>query len=138
MISMFISSKILLRNAINEEWSQRCVDQHSIVQLSWIGGHVNSLHLLETAQRMALGNQFGNWPLVQCASDQQNDVVNHVAVGDEVQECRQWLDGMVAQVLELNHQLLAQFVVDDRNRQRRWLIGQELTVIGALQMQFQI
>ena len=109
--------QILFGNAIHEEWSQWRIDQNGIVQFSWISSHVNGFHLLETTQWMTFWDQFRNWTLMQSSGDQQNDVVDHVAVSDEVQECRQWLDGMVAQVLEFNDQFLTQFVVDDRNGQ---------------------
>lgn len=130
--------QILLGNAIDEERCQWCVHQNGIVQLSWVGGYMNGLHLLETAQRMAFRNQLGDGALMQCARDQQNDVIDHVTVRDEVQEGGQRLDGMVSQMLELNYQFFAKLIVDDGHRQRRWLVGQELTIIGALQMKFQV
>lgn len=130
--------QILLGDAIDEERRQRRVHQHRIVQLRRIGGHMDRLHLLEAAERMALGDQLADGALMQRAGDQQNDVVDHVAVRDEVEERGQRLDGMVAQMLELDHQLLAQLVVDDADGQRRRLVGQELAVVGALQMQLQI
>lgn len=130
--------QILLRNAVDEEWSQWCVNQNGVVQLSRVGSNMDGFHLLETAQRMAFRNQLRDGTLMQCARDQQDDVVNHVAVRDEVQKGGQRFDGMVSQVLELNHQFLTKLIVDDRHRQRRWLVGQELTVIGALQVKFQI
>lgn len=99
--------QILLGDAVDEERGQRCVDQHGIVQLGRIGGHMDGLHLLEAAQRMALWDQLRDGSLMQCARDQQNDVVDHVAVRDKVQECGQRLDGMVAQVLEFDDQLFA-------------------------------
>lgn len=130
--------QILFGNAIDEKWRQRCVDQNGIVQFSRIGRNVNGLHLLETAQWMTFRDQFGNRALMQSTRNQQNDIVNHVAVRDEVQESRQWLDGMVAQMLEFNHQFFAKFIVNDGHRQWRWFIGQELTVISTLQVKFQI
>lgn len=99
---------------------------------------MNGFHLLETSQWMALGNQFGNGTLMQCAGDQQNDVVDHVAVGDEVQKGGQWFDGMVAHMLEFDYQLFAKLIIDDGYRQWRRLVGKELAIVCALQMQFQI
>lgn len=61
---------------------------------------------------MAFRDQLRDWPLVQSASDQQDDVINHVAVSDEVQECGQWLNRVVPEVLEFNDELLAQLVID--------------------------
>ena len=41
---------------------------------------MDRLHLLETAEWVAFGNQLVDWSLVEGASDQQNDVINHIAV----------------------------------------------------------
>lgn len=130
--------QILLGNAIDKERRQRRVHQHRIVQLRRIGGHMDGFHLLKAAQRMAFGDQLADGALVQRAGDQQNDVVDHVAVRDEVEERRQRLDGMVAHVLELDDQLLAQLVVDDADGERRRLVGQELAIVGALQVELEV
>lgn len=73
---------------------------------------------------------------MQSSSNQQNDIIDHVAVGDEIQKSRQRFNGMISQVLEFDDQFFAQLIINDGHRQRRWLIGQKLTVIGSLQMQF--
>jgi len=99
---------------------------------------MDGLHLLEAAQWVALGNQLGDGSLVQRAGDQQDDVVDHVAVGDEVQEVGQRLHSVVPHVLELDDQLFAQLVVDDGHRQGRGLVGQEAAIVGSLQMQLEI
>lgn len=99
---------------------------------------MNGLHLLKTAQRVAFGYQLRNGTLVQSARDEQNDVVDHVAVRNEVEEVRQRLHGMIAHVLELDHQLLAQLVVDHGHRQGRRLVGQETAIVRALQVQLEI
>lgn len=83
---------------------------------------------------MAFGDQFRDWPLVQSTSNQQDDVINHVAVSNEVQERRQWLDRMIPEVLELNDKLFAQLVVDGRDGERTRLIGKEGTIVGTLQV----
>lgn len=41
------------------------------------------------------------------ASDEKNDVIDHVAVCDEIQEGWEWLNGMISHVLELDNELLA-------------------------------
>lgn len=130
--------QVLLRNAIDKERSQWRIDQHGIVQLGRIGSHMDGFHLLKTTQRMAFRDQFRNRTLMQRASDQQNDIVNHVTVRDEIQERGQRLDGMVTQMLEFNNQLLAQFIINHWHRQWRRFVGQKLTIIRSLQMQFQI
>ena len=45
---------------------------------------------------------------------------------------------MVAHVLELGDELLAQLVVDDGDLQRRRHVGQEVAVVRRLQVQLQI
>ena len=47
------------------------------------------------------------------ASDEEDDVVDHVAVGDVIQEHGEGPGGLVPHVLELGHQLLPQLVLDD-------------------------
>ena len=68
---------------------------------------VDRLHLLEAAKRSVLAYELQDGPLVEGTGDEQDDVVDHVAVGDVVEE-----GGLVAHVLELRHQLLAQLVVN--------------------------
>ena len=63
------------------EWR---VDEHSVVELCGRGGDVDGLHLLEGAERVALGHQLGDGPLVQRPSDQQDYVVDHVAGGFKI------------------------------------------------------
>lgn len=130
--------QVLLRDAVDEEGRQRRVDQHGVVQLGGGSRDVDGLHLLEAAQRVTLGDELVDGALVERARDQQDDVVDHVAVRDEVQERGQRLHSMIPQVLELNHELLAQLVVDGGHGQGRWLVGQELAVVGALQVQLQV
>jgi hypothetical protein len=75
---------------------------------------------------MALGNELVDWPLVESAGDQQDYVVDHVGVTaketlashflkdlrDVVEECGEWLDRIVAQMVELGHQLLLDPFID--------------------------
>lgn len=63
--------------------TERRVHQDGVVELGGRLGDVHRLHLLEAAQRVALGHQLGDGPLVQRARDQQDHVVNHVAVPAE-------------------------------------------------------
>ena len=60
------------------------------------------------------------------------------ALRDVIQEGGHGFDGMVTEMLELNNQLLLEFVVDDGHIERARLIGQEVAVVCALKMQFQI
>ena len=87
---------------------------------------------------MALCDQLRDWPLVQRAGDEQDDVVDHVGVGDEVQEGGQLARGVVPHVLELGDELLAQVVVDDGDLEGAGDGGQEVAVVRALEVQLQV
>lgn len=87
---------------------------------------------------MAFRYELGYGTLVKGTGDQQNDVVDHVAVRDVIEERAERLHGMIAHMLELDDQLLAQLVVDDGHGQRAGFVGQELPVIGGLQVQLEI
>lgn len=130
--------QILLGDAVDEERGERRIDQHRIVQLGRCGRDVDRLHLLEAAERVALRDELRDRALMQRARDQQDDVVDHVAVRDVVQEGGQRLDRMVAHVLELDHQLLAQLVVDHGHGQRGRFVREELPIVRTLQVQLQI
>ena len=63
-----------------EPHTQGRVHQDGVVQLGGGLGDVDRLHLLEAAQRVTLWHQLRDGPLVQSARDQQDDVIDHVAV----------------------------------------------------------
>ena len=105
--------QVLLVDAALEEGGEGSVDQDRVVELGRGARDVDRLHLLEAAERVALAHQLGDGSLVQGAGDQQHDVVDHVAVGDVVQEHGEGPGGLVPHVLELGHQLLSQLVFDD-------------------------
>lgn len=56
------------------------VHQDGIVQLGRGLGDVDRLHLLEAAKRVTLWHQLRDGPLMESARDQQNDIIDHVAV----------------------------------------------------------
>ena len=58
------------------------VHQDGVVQLGGGLGDVDGLHLLEAAQRVTLGHQLGDGALVERPRDQQDDVIDHVAVAE--------------------------------------------------------
>ena len=62
----------------------------------------------------------------------------YAPVSDEVEEGGEGAGGVVAHVLELGDELLAQLVVDDGDLQRRRHVGQEVAVVGRLQVQLQV
>lgn len=45
---------------------------------------------------------------------------------------------MVAKMLEFNHQLLTQLIIDNGNSQGARLIGQKTAIVCALQVQLQV
>lgn len=60
--------------------TQGRVHQDGVVELGGGLGDVDRLHLLEAAQRVTLWHQLRDCPLVEGARDQQDDVINHIAV----------------------------------------------------------
>lgn len=72
---------VKLKVIIHTKWG---VDQNCIIKFCWGGSDMNGLHLVKAPQRMAFGNQFRNRSLVQSASNEKNDVINHVAVPIEI------------------------------------------------------
>lgn len=75
---------------------------------------------------------------MQGTRNQKYDIVDHVAIGDEVKELWKRLHGLISHMLEFNNQLLPKLIIDHWHRQRRWLVGQKTAIIGTLQMKLQI
>lgn len=67
--------------------TQRRVHQDGVVELGGGLSDVDRLHLLEAAQRVTLWDELRDGPLVQRAGDQQDHVINHVAVPAQHQKC---------------------------------------------------
>ena len=57
---------------------------------------------------------------------------------DEIQEAGEWLIRVVPHVAELHHHLLLEPVINDGHCQWRRLVGQEVAVVRALQVQLQV
>lgn len=64
--------------ALGHKGAQRRVLQHTRVQLAWGCGHRDNPNFVKHAQRMALWEQFRHLPLVPCANQEENHIVNHV------------------------------------------------------------
>merc|ERR1719382_2009853 len=129
--------QILLIDARFEEGGKGSIDEHGIVQLGRGAGNVDCLHLLKAAQWMTLTHQLGYWPLMQCAGDQKNNVVNHVTVRDIVEEARKRAGRVVAHVLELGHQLVPQLLVNNRHLQSAFT-GEEVSIVCRLEVELQV
>ena len=93
----------LLIDATFEERSKRSVNKNSIVKFSWVASNVNGLHLLKAAQRMTLSNQLRDRSLMKGPCNEQHNVVDHVAVGDVIEEEGQGPRGLVPHVLEFSY-----------------------------------
>lgn len=57
---------------------------------------------------------------------------------DEIQEAGQRLVSVIPHVAELHNHLLLQFVINDRDGERRGLICQEVPIVCTLEMKLQI
>lgn len=66
--------------------TERRVHQDGVVQLCRGLGDVDCLHLLEASQWVTLRYQLRYGALVQSARDQQDDIIDHVAVPEVSQE----------------------------------------------------
>ena len=57
---------------------------------------------------------------------------------DVVHEGGEWLDCLVADVLELHNQVSTQLLINDSHRNGVRLIGQEVPIVGSLELNFEI
>jgi len=87
---------------------------------------------------VALVNELMGITLVESAGNEQNDIVDHVAVGDVVQEGGQGLDSVSPEVLELFHHLLCALFSNGRRGQRGGLVLEEVAIISAGKMQLEV
>ena len=87
---------------------------------------------------MAFGNEFTDWSLMQSTSDQKDNVVNHIRVGNEIQKSGKRFDSMAPDVLEFDHYFLTKTFLNDGHIQRRRLIRQEVAIIRGLEMQLHV
>lgn len=69
-----------------EVHTQGRVHQDGVVKLGGGLGDVDRFHLLEASQRVTLWHQLRDGPLVEGSRDQQDDVINHIAVPEVTRE----------------------------------------------------
>ena len=81
---------------------------------------------------------LGNVAVVEGAGDEEDDVVNHVAVGDVVEEGGEGLDGLLAHVVELCHELVLEALVNGGDGQGAGLVGQKVAVVRRREVQLQV
>ena len=51
-----------------------------------------------------------------------------------IEECCQWFETVIAEMVELYHHLLLQFIVDGGHREGTRLVRQEVAIVCALQV----
>lgn len=81
---------------------------------------------------------MSNSKQLKLTGNKQNDVINHVGMQNVVEKRWQWFYCMVANVLKLWNQLLSKFVINNCHIQWRSFIGEEVAIIGRLQVKLQI
>ncbi len=123
--------QILVAKAALEVGRQRRLDQHAVVQLLDVGRHAEDGHRLEPAQRVAPVQQLARVALVEGASDEEGDIVDHVAICYVVHELGEGPDGVGADVAELGDELLCCLGCETRGRGVRGESGEEVAVGGA-------
>lgn len=101
-----------------------------MVQLLHVRGHTQRRHRIENAEGVTPLEQLVRVPLMQRPEREEDDVVDHVRVGDVVHERREGLDGVGPQVVELGHELLGGFVGDGGGGEGEGLVGEEVAVVG--------
>lgn len=69
---------------------------------------------------------------------QKDDVIDHVTVCNEIQERRKGLNGMIPQMLKFDDELLTKLIVDRWHGEGAGFVGQECSIVGALQVKLQI
>lgn len=82
--------------------------------------------------------EFRNVSIVKSASDEKNDIVNHVAICDEVQKRSQRFNRISPKKVKVvNHRKCALLCNRGRVKRRR-LVHQKVTVGGAAQVDLHI
>lgn len=102
--------KVLVAERALEVRSQRSLDQNAVVQLFNVCGDAKGGHGLEPAEGVASIEQFAGVSLVQCSSNEEGDIVNHVSVGQKLHELGQRTSSVGLNVAELINELVEQLV----------------------------
>mmetsp|Transcript_18742 Transcript_18742/g.38511 ORF Transcript_18742/g.38511 Transcript_18742/m.38511 type:complete len:274 (+) Transcript_18742:577-1398(+) len=123
-----------------EVGSDRCVDQDGLIEVlvtargALEGGDGSHCGLFEHAEWVALGNELVDVATGQGTFQEEHDVLDHVFVRDEVEEGREGLDGLGAEVLEFRHQLLDSRLLQPSGNQSVH-ICQSVSVVRLAQVQ---
>mmetsp|Transcript_14589 Transcript_14589/g.22090 ORF Transcript_14589/g.22090 Transcript_14589/m.22090 type:complete len:274 (-) Transcript_14589:228-1049(-) len=93
-------------------WSYGCIDEYRLVEVGeslgigfkgWDGAHGG---FLEHSEWVALGEEFVDVAAGECSLEEEHDVLNHVFVGDEVEEGSEGLNCLCADIFELGYELI--------------------------------
>jgi len=138
MLVRFIWGSLWAGRREKGELTQGGVNQDTVEELLRVGGQTKGGHGLEQAEGVALVNELVGITLVEGAGNEQNDVIDHVAVGDVVQEGGQGLDSVGPEVLELFHHLLCALFSNGCRGQRGRLVLEEVAIVSAGKMQLEV
>lgn len=61
-------------------WCEWGFDQHGIIELFDVGGNAEDRHGFKPAKGVATFEELPGVPFVECASDEEGNVIDHVAV----------------------------------------------------------
>ena len=122
--------EVLLVERAHDVGAEGGIDEDGLVELADVVAGGEGPDGLEHAERVAPLEELAEVALVEGARDDEDDVVDHVPVGDVVEEGRERLDGVELHVLELVHHLLDALLLDGRGLDRRGLVLQDVPVLG--------
>lgn len=111
--------QILVAERALEVRRERGFDQDGVIKLFYVGCNAQHWHCLEPAERVASLQQFAGVSLMQGASDEQRNVVDHVSVGEVLHELGQRAGGVGLNIAKLRHKLVRCFGGECRRRRVR-------------------
>jgi len=126
-----------MAQALLEVTRQRRLNQNRIVQLLDVRGNAENRECLEPAQRVASLQELSCVALVQGPRDKQRDVIDHVAVGEELEESGRRTGGLGEQVTKFSYELVGHFASERRGR-GVWGQGGEEVAVCRSQLELDI
>ena len=85
-----------------------------MIQLLDIRRHAESGHRVEYTKGVTSLEQLMRISLVKCPESEEDDVVDHVGIGDVIEEGGKGFDSVGSKVVEFGDHLLSRFVGDGR------------------------
>lgn len=130
--------EVLLVEGAHDVRAEGGVDKDRLVDLADVVAGREGTDGLKHAEGVAALQQLAQVALVEGACDDQDDVVDHVPVGDVIQERRERLHGVELHVLELVDHLVDALLLDDRGLQRPGLVLQEVAVVCLREVELHV